>query len=98
MSNLPTTTEILEQIRLKRQEQDRLFRELWMWEQVKAQGIDPEQVKSFTFDLSLWPQTKQVEYRQLIRNLPGPLPCPVYNVVNMKDGSRRILNPEVQVP
>jgi len=107
LSALSTVTD---SIRAKQQERDHLLTVLEMWEQVEAQGIDPEAVKSFTFDPSLLtPEQKRFRSREIAERRGDPFvgeitmtddgrrvaSVKMFNVVRMRDGRRVVLEPMI---
>lgn len=111
--------EILDRIKKNREEFDSCIRQLEMWEKVKQQGINPEDVQSFTFDPTLVSFT---ETRRLRRNAvygngafwtpTNPYHWPMvedaegcrrikpykFNIVILKNGERKQLNPVIDAP
>jgi hypothetical protein len=85
-----------------------------MWSEVMAQGIKPEDVDRFTLDPKLltgkdagsfrmWPERwlagcTRNDKGQLERNPARVVPVKRYNVVILKSGERRTLNPWIQAP
>jgi hypothetical protein len=81
-----------------------LIDQLRMWEDVKAQGIDPETVESFTLREAWIPKAEQAKRRLAARlHQPDAYVGPRgrlkhYNAVKLKDGSYRQLEPPVRAP
>ena len=96
-------TAIIADLKEKSAERDVLIRTLEMWNQVEAQGIEPEDVAGFTFKEE-WITTAQKRERLNVarylysdpfvdKNIPK-----IYNAVHMKDGTWRKLDPSIKAP
>lgn len=103
--------DIIEQLKAKREEFDRLIRELEVWARLKAQGIDPDTVLTLAFDPDLLTGADREAYSAGATARPGPnRPLPEwwgawvysagrpqwFNVAHLKDGSARKLRPFVR--
>jgi hypothetical protein len=86
-------------------EQARLIRELELWRQVKLQGIDPDEVSTFTFRDEFLSSSEQKERRrQTLKTGIDPFACRktgkvfVYNCVRLTNGELRQLQPMLNRP
>lgn len=105
--------EVLERIQTKIVEQQLLLKQLAMWDAIKKQGINADDIQGFGFDPMLmdfrdrrnarlhhrWPNTNPFDW-PLIRNDEGQQVIEVqkYNFVTLKNGNRVRLNPMVDAP
>lgn len=90
--------EILARIEAKIKEQQQLLRTLSMWNEVRIQGIDPDDVLSFGFDESLMTHKDKMEARR--KNVfwfKTPI-TNTHNFVRLKDGMKISLNPPIKNP
>lgn len=96
--------ETIDRIRARDRERQFLLAELELWAQVEKQGIDPETVDVFGFDLSALTSKQKREFDKQYRRtgvsphtgerLPdGRYRAKVHNYVRLKDGSRVLLDP-----
>lgn len=96
--------ELIQSLQKKHAERGYLLATLDMWAKVRAQGIDPDTVKSFGFDESkVEPKWRRAARMSAITGSPHPYldssKCPRYhNYVRLHDNTRTKLNPPVQVP
>lgn len=97
---------LIDSLQSKLDEQKHLLAQLAVWEKVKEQGIDPEDVKCFALLPEFMTRRQKYEYNQLVyakdpdRRVNGKhIVEPKYaNAVRMKDGTTRQLDPWVELP
>lgn len=92
--------EKIQSLQNKLAEQTKLLDVLRMWDEVKAQGIDPETVEAFTLKEEFISKKDQdVRRRNRISIYAKPDPFLTrYNAVKLKDGSYKQLEPSVRRP
>ena len=95
----------IESLQSKLDEQKQLLNVLAMWEKVKAQGIDPEEVKCFALLPEFMDRLQKRKYQSLEyakdpnRHVDGRhIVEPTHaNAVRMKDGTTKQLDPWVEL-
>ena len=92
--------EILTRIEAKCKEQQSLVQILKMWNEVRIQGIDPEDVATFGFDDNMMTPKECIEERRKIRLFQRhtPLHIQKYNFIRLKDNTQVRLNPMIDIP
>lgn len=94
----------LSRLQKKIDEQRSLVDQLRLWEEVKAQGIEPDDVVSFTLKEEWIPNLKRYRTEgRLLQHSPNPYVesngrLKLYNAVRLKDGSFKQLDPPLRRP
>lgn len=94
----------IKRLQEKAREQASLLGQLRLWDEVKAQGIDPEDVAAFTLKEAWIPDAKKYRRNGLaLQHSPNPYVesngrLKLYNAVKLKDGSYKQLDPPLRRP
>jgi len=91
--------EILKRIEEKCKEQQSLIQILKMWNEVRIQGINPDDVATFGFEENMMtPKECSEERRKILLFRHTPLHVQKYNFVRLKNDTKIRLNPMIDIP